>query len=391
MNTFVRWPDKTLPAAISFKPGVLTGLEMAAGEGLMAMPKGPGLGIGGLLIGCRDEGRIEIHKALAIHCSHSEGPGFVLTADEVEVAGKHGENAAAEDEESEVVGWYCSRAPGHSLSEQDRAMFDALCPDEWQTAFVLWPSRTNPTTGAFGFRQAGPGGGFLLGETKELAWQELSAFEQKPLVGRTNLKAVERSPAPTSGNVKPKPAATAVAHTAPPALQTNRPPVPKPQVTAESRSIAAPVPVPAFAVAAAPRGPRRIRRIVLLSLALITLIGLLATAFFVTRRAWIPPTEVNLGAFADSTGRVWLLWNPEGVAGVQIPATLVVTDSSGKPKNNHLSEKELAGGMFEVDCQPGAVTASFIATIGKGSLSDSATTRVPAPESPQLDGIEISK
>ena len=52
MNPTVRWPDQTLSAAVYCVPGVLTGLEILAADGLLAMPR-IGLGIGGLLLGRR--------------------------------------------------------------------------------------------------------------------------------------------------------------------------------------------------------------------------------------------------------------------------------------------------------------------------------------------------
>src|SRR5580698_491923 len=116
MNPSVSWSDTTLPIRIYCAPGVLTGLEMVAADGLLAIPR-TGLGVGGLLLGRRTSEGIEILKTLEIPCSHAFGPAFVLTADEI---------GAAESCSDQVVGWYCSKPhASFVLGEHDRMLFAA--------------------------------------------------------------------------------------------------------------------------------------------------------------------------------------------------------------------------------------------------------------------------
>lgn len=183
MNPTILWPDESLPVEIYCAPGVLTGLETMATDGLLAMPR-TGLGIGGLLLGRRGNRRIDILKTRAIPCSHAMGPAFVLTPEEIEASltlpADDGEleNEAEPDAGYEVVGWYCSRPNGQlALTENGQALFDALCPEPWQAAFLIRPSLGRATIAVFGFRSHGQSGNSaLLGVPRELVWQDLTAL-----------------------------------------------------------------------------------------------------------------------------------------------------------------------------------------------------------------------
>lgn len=155
MNPPVYWPDETLPLAIYCAPGVLAGLEILATDGLLAMPR-TGLGIGGLLLGRQSGKRLEILKTVAISCSHAMGPSFVLTPEEI------AEAKASEDGVGEgcaLVGWYCSKPNGRmALSENDKALFDALCGERGQVALLIRPSLGQVTLATFAMRADGQNG-----------------------------------------------------------------------------------------------------------------------------------------------------------------------------------------------------------------------------------------
>src|SRR6185312_11866579 len=105
----------------SCAPGVLTSLEILAMDGLLAMPR-IGLGVGGLLLGRRGEGRIEILRSVEIPCSHALGPSFMLTPAEMKALIVLPESE--DDGPSHVVGWYCSRTQGNrELTEHDHRVF----------------------------------------------------------------------------------------------------------------------------------------------------------------------------------------------------------------------------------------------------------------------------
>jgi hypothetical protein len=156
MNFTISWPDQSLFAEIHCAPGVLADLEMVAVDGLLAMPR-IGLGVGGLLLGTRDNGRIQVLKSLEIPCSHAEGPAFVLTAPEIDAAIAVRHDGTESD--TEVVGWYCSKTSGPiTMTDHDRDLFEILCPESWQLALLLRPIRGNPTLAAFGVRESAQSG-----------------------------------------------------------------------------------------------------------------------------------------------------------------------------------------------------------------------------------------
>jgi hypothetical protein len=135
-----------------------------------------GLGIGGLLLGRREGGKIEILSSVEIPCSHALGPSFTLTAAEMKALVALPE--PGDDGPVQVVGWYCSKTQAHlGLTEHDHRLFDSFCPEPWQALLLIHPARGYPTKAAFGFREARD---FTPGEWLDLAWQELSGFENSP-------------------------------------------------------------------------------------------------------------------------------------------------------------------------------------------------------------------
>ncbi len=213
MNSSVQWPDRTLPVSISCAPGVLTALEIVATDGLLAMPR-IGLGVGGLLLGRREEGRIEILRSVEVPCSHALGPAFILTPSEMKALVALPES---DDEAGYIVGWYCSKTQGDlDLTEHDHRLFDTFCPEPWQTLLLIHPAKGCPTKALFGFREAR---NFTRGEWLDLAWQELTSFErpeferpQRP-APKVKAAAVAEPPPPV-----PEPAAPASVP-APPAME----------------------------------------------------------------------------------------------------------------------------------------------------------------------------
>jgi proteasome lid subunit RPN8/RPN11 len=339
MDSTIQWPDKTLPTGIFCAPGVLTGLEIAAADGLLAMPR-IGLGVGGLLLGRRNAGRIEIQKSAAIACSHAFGPAFVLTPAEIA--------KSCEDAGAEVVGWYCSKTQGPAvLSEHDRALFTALCPESWQVMLLIQPRMSRTTTAAFGYRGGGSEDGFVLGDWLELAWQELAAFQ---------------APAEAAG--------IAVA---------------EPEVAPE---LFLPVPMARsgtlFGIPSDPPEEKRARRRPLRLAVGTILLAAAAGAAYILRDDWMPRLPIALMASADSEDRVSFLWNGEALS-EQDWGTLVIDDGNGPLHTIHLDQARVRSGWYQYDCRPGNVTATLLA----GKLSDMVTVKAP-PEA-QLPDSGISK
>jgi hypothetical protein len=370
MNPTICWPDKTLPVEIHCAPGVLTGIEIAAADGLLAMPRF-GLGVGGLLLGKRENGRIEITRSVEIACSHTLGPGFVLTPEEIEGGRtpKLTESAelANEAPDSDVVGWYCSKPSGSktagplALSDHDRVLFDALCPQFWQIALLVRPNVGNTTTAAFGMREPD---GFVVGEPQELEWTELHAAEEM---------VVETQPAPV------EPEVAAIVH-----------PEPVPD------AVEMPVPVlrggTLFGVpdSAPEKSKPKKRKWPVLIIGVILLI-LVAAAYF-TQQFWMPFAEqhwtprppVALIASSNWRGRVAIVWNTQAVSD-QGKGTLVIDDGAGPAHTIHLERAGLDLGLYEYDCRPGTTTVTLVTD----DLSGRVTVKVAAE--PYLPESGISK
>jgi hypothetical protein len=403
MNSTIQWPDASLPARIYCAPGVLTSLEIAAVDGLLAMPR-IGLGIGGLLLGRRGDGRIEILKAVDIPCSHAMGPSFGLTAQEVAASRNRLEKEAAE---GEVVGWYCSKTGGQlTLTERDHALYDALCPEAWQLALLIRPSRITASTGVFGLRE---GPGFAAGKPYELAWQELSAY-QTPVtepMKRGEVRAAEtpRGPAaslpdgsatvavprePAAGLADgsatvavPRELAVGVAEGSAAAAVPTEP--------VEPEAVAAPTPTPTLTptptpeppftgplfgvretvLAEPPEGKKRSWGWLVFVAILFLLVGLGAAAYL-NQEYWMPRSPVALLAYPDWTGRVSFIWNAEALENLG-PATLVIEDG-GPLHTIHLDRAGIRIGWYQFDCRSGTVTATLLA----GDATDKTTVKVAA-------------
>lgn len=319
---------------------------MTVGDGLLAMPR-TGLGVGGLLLGRRENGGLHIRNWLEIVCSHALGPAFLLTPEEL--------TAEALPQSDEVVGWFCSKLTGHmEMSAQDHALFDALCPEPWQAGLLIWPSRARPTMAAFAFRQSG------LGTLRELAREEAppqepddlpEAQEAKAWAGAASVYLPELLPAAA------EPVAVAL-----------------PEI---------PVTMPRTGIlfgehAPAPPPRRKSRR----WLAVAAVVILSTTAFF-TRQFWMPgPLPLSLTASSDHAGRVAFLWNPEAVAGAD-HGSLIVDDGAGTLHTVHLDQNQIHAGWVAYDCKPGRVLATLLA----GGLSDSVTTTARADAHLPFSGI----
>jgi hypothetical protein len=201
MNFTTRWPDQSFLPEIHCAPGLLADLEMIAVDGLLAMPR-IGLGVGGLLLGTRENGQIQVLKSVEIPCSHAEGPAFVLTQPEIEAATAVMPNG--NESGSEVVGWYCSKTSGPiTMTDHDRVLFETLCPESWQLAMLIRPIRGNPTLAAFGVRESGESGRVRFGIPQELLPPESTAepIDQAESLPESATEPELQAPAVTTGAV----------------------------------------------------------------------------------------------------------------------------------------------------------------------------------------------
>ena len=131
-------PEIALDEAASRR--ALDAIRRDALDGLLALPR-VGMGIGGLLAGTKRENRLQILERIEIPCLHARGPGFLLTADELENA----RELAAKAEPLHVLGMYISKTRGAlEPGDADLETFASLCPRQGQVLLIIRPSTVEP-------------------------------------------------------------------------------------------------------------------------------------------------------------------------------------------------------------------------------------------------------
>ena len=229
MIELAAWQDSELPFTVEYARPALERIRQRAAEGLIALPR-VGMGVGGLLLGERTPAGISIAGAVELPCSHSLGPTFHLTPDEIRQSLELVKSAAAQ---RSVVGIYCTRTRGAlALSATDRELFDALCPEPWQIVLALRPAPGEPTRAAVCFRQAGE---MVQGAIRELwEWRPVELDESQ-----VDSSAVPEATAPVAPPT-----------TAPPVVTPQTKPLPAPPVI----PMVIPMPAPAASAASAAAG-----------------------------------------------------------------------------------------------------------------------------------------
>src|SRR4051794_29966826 len=104
MSTLSGWQDPGCPIPVSYSRDALEQIRRLAVDGLLQLPR-VGIGVGGLLLGSREKGRITILGSVPVPCSYAEGPSFRLTPAEIE----HALEMVRANGPMKVVGWYCSK------------------------------------------------------------------------------------------------------------------------------------------------------------------------------------------------------------------------------------------------------------------------------------------
>src|SRR6266566_5033100 len=128
--------DHSSPLRIEYSRPVMELIRERGMDGLMALPR-VGMGVGGLLLGERQGGRIRLLDSIDLPCSHSIGPSFTLT--DAEKARTRELIASAG--QVPVIGWYCSKTHGAAtLDDADLAFYEELFPEAWHIALVIRPN-----------------------------------------------------------------------------------------------------------------------------------------------------------------------------------------------------------------------------------------------------------
>src|ERR1700693_5678641 len=115
MPLLTAWEDPGCPIPVSYSREAMEQIRRLAVDGLLELPR-IGVGVGGLLLGTRKNGRTTILDSMTIPCSHAEGPPFRLTPEETRQAVEMARSTGP----FTLVGWYCSKTRGvPALTEGD--------------------------------------------------------------------------------------------------------------------------------------------------------------------------------------------------------------------------------------------------------------------------------
>ena len=356
-----------------------------ARAGLMAAPR-VGIGVGGLLLGVRDEGRIRLLDSIEIPCSHATGPSFGLTPDEkrdtramvVEagepgVAGKVG-----------VIGWYCSKVRGEAaLNDSDLRLYAELFPDPAQFALVLRPSKLDSMGAAFFFRD-GNGAVVKAVECVVDAWRPVANVDLDSSVKPP--KADFGAPLSAESPLAPKLVETPEL---PPTLRPAETPQPAEILKFRATPLTATPPqetrlsdLGGLAPSAGPGAkeppnwpaPSSMDRAALFGVPLLTppprrsgklswALGAVAAlavgaAAFMTQDSWIPKPPLTLSS-SELNGTLLIRWNPEALRGVDHASMFVNDGGQPAPTLIPLDRLQLSSGLLSYSPKSPRVTAKL--------------------------------
>jgi hypothetical protein len=358
MNTGAASRDSSVVLDEAASRKAMEAIRRAAVDGLLALPR-VGIGIGGLLVGVRREGRIQVLDRIEIPCSHARGPGFLLTAEELADAKK----LAAVAEPLEVLGIYLSKNRGAvELTEHDREVFEALCPGMGRIALVIRPSTVEPVWAAI-FVRAAQGGLETAGKMKfdgeshgvdlpETATQE--AAQPNPALQAVKLAAATATPEPPAEARRADASSTPVPRgsTPAPAAATAIPEMP---VVESPRMAAFPVASRNAVLFRDPARQEPPRRRFAYVLAAVALIG--AAVAFLERDFWMPPPELSL-AVAEENGQLVVRWNRDAVADAS-GGRLLVSDA-GNLSEFPLDTSRIRAGFFRYSRKSDQIVAKLV-------------------------------
>ena len=364
MSEYTSWNDPDLPAAVRFAPEVLDRIRFLAIDGLLSLPR-VGMGLGGMLLGARDEQGILVSEFREIACRHAFGPSFRLTAEEVAAAAAEWSGG---ESGGKVVGcWVSKTRGGAQLGPDDRMLFDSLCPGDGQVAFVIEPSSVRPTRGAIFARSKE--GGLKGGALVDIAAPKVEAPPQTEEAAVVAAPIAAAAPAPKpelklEPKVEAKPEPVAPRLFAVEAPEKTRAAARVPEAPAEPPLFAEAIERPLFASWAAPddKKPARSLRWVVAAI----VVAALSAVAFATSNYWIPGRSLDLRS-SDSNGHLIIEWNRKAVRGIP-RALLTVKDG---PDNRTLTVEGsiLHSGSLDYERKTGKVTVRMRA----GSADETTT------------------
>jgi hypothetical protein len=366
MHETVYLSDPGSPLRIEYSQAAMELIRKRARDGLMAAPR-IGMGVGGLLLGVREDARIRLLDSIDIPCSHSSGPSFNLTPDEKRQSREMIAEAGALSVSGKVgvIGWYCSKARGDAvLNESDLTFHAELFPGSGQVALVLRPSVLDSMRAAFFFRDEN-GAVVKAVECDVDEWQP--AADADPAAAEPELRVpptvVEISPPEPEAA---KPAETKLSDIIGLALPDAGPDA-GPAALPLTRSQLFGVPLDLAPI------PRR-RGTLPLILTIAAAVLLAGTAAFFTRDFWMPKPPLTLTT-SELNGSLLIHWNPDAVRGIRHASMLVNDGDQTSPSVIALDLLELKIGLLSYTPKSKHVTAKLDA----GAASAIADWFAPAP------------
>ena len=321
-------------------------------DGLVAIPRA-GIGIGGILLGEREQDRVLLTGSIEIPCSHTFGPIFSLTREE---KAQGTELAAANT--PRVIGWYCSKTSGDAaLNESDLTLYRELFPEPGSIALVLRANAVEPMRAAF----------FIRSENKDIL--KIGECEVVEWSGRRPESTVEPDVDPVSAEVIPV---------------EQKPP---PGLAMLSRIVAAEPTLPRrhhaheqspglFGVPGLEPPRARHRRSNWIQVVGPAVAFTVLGAVYVTQDAWLPRPPLAL-TFSEMEGVLYFQWNPSAMRGVN-SAFLYVTDG-GELQKLPLDRVQLQSGLFSYTPKAERVTARLETTEASAVATWVAPARTPLP------------
>jgi hypothetical protein len=348
MPEIVYLADPGCALKIEYPRPVMEKIRQRACDGLMALPR-IGIGVGGLLLGVRENGRIRLTDSMEIPCTHSGGPSFNLTSAEKD----HVRTLIAAADKPGVIGWYCSKPRGTTdLADAQTALYKELFPDPGQVALMLRPSTVEKTCAAFFFRDEK--GEVVKGPECEL--EEWRFVDEEPEPDEQVVAVAKDEPDVTKLDVPRLPQVE---------FQEPEPPV---------------VPTPARAgpdmFASYGKAPRRkgVNGWILAAAALLAL----GAAAHVTQDSWLPLPPLTLTS-TESNGALVIRWNVDGLRGID-RASMFVNDG-GNLHTITLDRFDLNQGFMRYVPKSERVAMKLSAG-GRSAIAAWLSSEKPAPGNP---------
>jgi proteasome lid subunit RPN8/RPN11 len=361
------WKDPGLPIPVAFAPEAIEQIRRAAVEGMLALRR-VGVGVGGLLLGRYGAGKVTVLDSREIACAHNFGPSFRLTPEEMTAAlapvDRTGERTGDRTAELRVVGLYCSKPSGPAeVNDDDRRLFESLCPERWQAMLVVSPKSNNSSTGAVFSRGAGRallGGAQLPIEEIRSRPPEPAAVEAAPTI------APKVEPGPLAKRELAKPVSAPLPKIIPEPLPPPPPPRKAPPIPKAPPERAAPrrPDVPLFSRTVPVKRAGLYPWMLWVGAAVILLA--LCIAAFLTRNRWMPRPPLELRSY-DSAGLLTVEWNRSAVRGIE-DGSLLFTDGTDT-KTIVVNGAQLHSGSLQYSRKSGHVAVIFRA----GSIQETTT------------------